>query len=176
MRHHKLPKGGLKRWQPCYLPASAPLRTPACPHSGQFIPVVQNMSRVFCDALRSSLTLYPTVSPTFSPRSCRQINSQAALKLRLLAPHNLDSPVVVSARAWHQFCSSSGPAMRQRVCSICTILSMVPRQQYSGFAYLTCATRAARPTADTRRGCVQIMLQSAPRPSVTAASRMYWGT
>ena len=46
------------------------------------------MSRVFCEALRSSLTLYPTVSPTFSPRSCRQMSSQPALDLCLL-PHTL---------------------------------------------------------------------------------------
>ncbi len=40
----------------------------------------------------------------------------------------------------------------------------------------TCATRDATPTAEMRRGCVQTMLHSAPRPARMAASRRNCGT
>jgi len=41
---------------------------------------------------------------------------------------------------------------------------------------LTCATLVDTPTAEMRRGCVQIMLHAAPLPAAMASSKMYWGT
>ncbi len=41
---------------------------------------------------------------------------------------------------------------------------------------LTCATLVDTPTAEMRRGCVQMMLHAAPLPAAMASSKMYWGT